>query len=408
MSPAPWQMPAPAVSRPTLRRFRSGRDFHRALTIEELREIARRNTPAFAFEYVEGGSEDEATLRRNREAFADWRFRPRVLVDTAERHLRTELFGRATELPLVIAPTGLNGMLWPDADVALARAASAHGIPFTLSTVSNARVERVAGVAGARTWMQLYVLNARKITEDILARASAAGCEALVFTVDTNIFGGREWDQRHYRAPGKLSARSLLDAAMHPRWAARILWPRGIPRFENIAEHLPPAARSARGGVTVIPRLFSPTISWDDVAWLRDAWHGRLLIKGVLSAEDAVRAAGLGCDGIVVSNHGGRQLDSCVSPMDVLPDIVAAAGDRLVVLVDSGFRRGTDVLKALALGADAVMLGRATLYGLAAGGEAGATHALRILRDEMLRALGLLGCRSVEELGPHLLQRPGS
>ena len=388
-----------------MRRFRSGRDHRRALSIEELREVARRNVPAFAFEYVEGGAEDESTLRRNREAFDGWRFRPQTLVDTSERHLRTELFGRALEMPLVIAPTGLNGMLWPEGDVALARAAEACGIPFTLSTVSNVRLERVAAATADKPWMQLYVFNLKAITDDILARARAAGCGTLVFTVDANVFGGREWDQRHFRAPGRLSARSLLDAAMHPRWVARTLLRHGMPRFENVADHLPPEARSARAGVSVIPQLFSPTITWDDVARLRDAWTGRLLVKGVMTAGDAGRAASLGCDGIVVSNHGGRQLDGCVSPLDVLPEIVQAVGERTTVLIDSGFRRGTDVLKALALGAHAVMLGRATLYGLAAGGEAGVVRALDILKAEMLRGLGLLGCRSIAELGPHLLIR---
>jgi (S)-mandelate dehydrogenase len=227
----------------------------------------------------------------------------------------------------------------------------------------------------------------------------------LVFTVDTNVLGGREWDQRNFRAPGKLTLPNIVDAALHPGWAARVLWPRGIPRFENVADYLPAASRTASGGVTIVPRLFSPTITWDDVAWLRQAWSGYLLVKGVLSVGSARRAADLGCDGIVLSNHGGRQLDSCVSPIEALPKIVEAVGDRVTILVDSGFRRGNDVLKALALGARAVMLGRATLYGLAAGGEAGACHALQIVKGEILRGLGLLGCCSIDELGPHLLRR---
>jgi (S)-mandelate dehydrogenase len=393
------------VHRLSGRRYRSGRDFRRAITIEELRSVARRRLPAFSFEYLEGGSEDELTLRRNREVFAEWRFCPEVLVDTAARHARVELFGRTLEAPVVLAPTGLNGMLWREGDVALARAAAAHGVPFTLSTLSNARVERVARVARGGLWMQLYVFNDRRITEDILARAAEARCEALLFTVDTNVFGGREWDQRNFRAPGKLTLPNIVDAALHPGWAARVLWPRGIPRFENVADYLPAASRTASGGVTIVPRLFSPTITWDDVAWLRQAWSGHLLIKGVLSVGSARRAADLGCDGIVLSNHGGRQLDSCVSPIETLPKIVEAVGDRVTILVDSGFRRGNDVLKALALGARAVMLGRATLYGLAAGGEAGACHALQIVKGEILRGLGLLGCRSIDELGPHLLRR---
>jgi (S)-mandelate dehydrogenase len=214
------------------------------------------------------------------------------------------------------------------------------------------------------------------------------------------VFGSREWDQRSYRAPGKPTLRTALDVLRHPRWLLEVLGRQGMPRFRNLEAFLPPSATAAVGGSTVIPPLFDATIGWDDITWIRQLWRGKLLIKGVLSVADAERAAALGCDGIVVSNHGGRQLDCCVAPIDVLPQIVRTVGERLSILIDSGFRRGTDIVKALALGAPAVMIGRATLYGLAAGGEPGVERALSILTGEIDRVLGQLGCNSVAELSP--------
>ena len=386
------------------RQFHAGKKFERALSIAELQAIARRCVPNFAFEYVEGGADDEATLEWNRKAFAKWRFVPRTLVDTAQRQQRTTLFGSHINSPLIIAPTGLNGMLRHRGDVALARAAAEAGIPFTLSTVSNVRLEDVAKEVQGRLWMQLYVLKDRAIARDIVARAANAGYEALVFTSDANVFGNREWDRRNYRGVAKLTWRNVFDCARHPRWAWDVMVPNGAPLFENLVQYIDGDPRSARSGVLSIPRLFAPNISWDDVQWLRQAWPRKLIVKGVLDAADAQRAAELGCDGIVVTNHGGRQLDSCVTPLDVLPEIVQVVGERMAVIVDSGFRRGTDVIKAIALGAHAVMLGRATLYGLAAGGETGVTHALNILTTEIDRTMGQLGCRSLADVGKHLLR----
>src|ERR1700733_447180 len=219
--------------------------------------------------------------------------------------------------------------------------------------------------------MQLYVMKNRAVAEDIMTRAAAAGYEALVFTTDANVFGSREWDRRSYLAPGKPTLRARLDALRHPGWLRSVLIAKGIPRFRNIEGFLPPGAASAVGGSTIIPKLFEATITWDDITWIRRFWPRKLLIKGVLNVADAERAAALGCDGVILTNHGGRQLDYCVSRMDGLPAIAAAGGNRMPVLVDGGYRRGTDVLKATALGANAAMLGRATLYGLASNGERG-------------------------------------
>ena len=390
---------------PWKRRPFSGADLSRAQNIADLRAVARRRVPHFVFEYVEGGAEDEATLRANRSSFETLRLIPQTLVDTQNRSLKTEILGKPASAPLIIAPTGLNGMLNADGDIGLARAAAHLGIPFTLSTMSTTRLEDVAKQAGGRLWMQLYVMKNRAVAEDIMTRAAAAGYEALVFTTDANVFGSREWDRRSYLEPGKPTLRARLDALRHPGWLRTVLLRNGIPRFRNIEAFLPPGAASAVGGSTIIPKLFEATITWDDLTWIRRHWPRKLLIKGVLSVADAERAAALGCDGIVLTNHGGRQLDHCVSSIDVLPEIVAAVGKRLTIIADGGYRRGTDVLKALALGANAVMTGRATLYGLAANGERGVDRALEILTSEMDRVMGQLGCKSVADLGPHILRR---
>ncbi|MBV9316604.1 MAG: alpha-hydroxy-acid oxidizing protein [Gammaproteobacteria bacterium] len=384
---------------PWKRRAFASRNLSRALNIADLRDLARRSVPGFVFEYVESGAEDEMTISGNREALRRLRLLPQTLVNTSGRQLRSTILGRPANAPLVIAPTGLNGLLHRDGDVILARAAAQLGIPYTLSTVSTTLLEEVASRAGGRLWMQLYVVKERAVPREIMRRAAAAGYEALVFTTDANVFGNREWDQRSYRAPGRPTLRASLDALRHPRWLWEVLLRHGLPRFRNL-EPFVPANLTPMGASTVIPRLFDATIDWNDIGWIREHWPGKLLLKGVLSAADAERAAALGADGIVVSNHGGRQLDYCVAPIEVLPEIKAAVGGRLAVLIDGGFRRGTDVVKALALGAEAVLLGRATLYGLIAGGARGVDRALAILTSEIDRVLGQLGCNSIAELTP--------
>lgn len=390
------------------RKFYTGKDYRKALTIEELHKIARKRIPNFALEYVEGGSEREASLNWNSEALKSIRFMPNILVDTSNRDQHTILFNQQTSSPLIIAPTGLNGMLHHDADKKLARAAAHNNIPFSLSSVSNVRLEDVAEQVGGRLWMQLYLMKDRSIAENIISRADRAGYEALVFTADSNVFGHREWDQRNYRQPGELTLRNLIDVALHPRWVFDVLVPHGVPSFENIVDFMPPEARSASGGVAVFPKLFASNISWQDVKWIRDRWPRKLIIKGILNSADAQRAVEHGCEGIILSNHGGRQLDSCVSPIEVLPAIAEAVGDKITIIIDSGYRRGSDIIKAIALGAHNVMIGRATLYGLAAGGEDGVNHAITVLMTEIDRVLGQLGCRSFDDVGPHLIVRDRS
>ncbi len=388
------------------RRFRSGPDYHRALNIEELRAIARRRLPGFAFEYLDGGAEDERTLLRNREVFDRIFFVPRTLVDVGMRDLSTEVFGEVIRLPLVITPTAVNGMLRHGADIALARAARKHGIPFTLSTISTSRIEDVVTQAGGQVWFQIYNMRDRDFWKRLVSRAADAGCTTLVVTTDVPVFGNREWDARNYRAPGKPSLRSVLDALAHPRWFLDVMVLHGQPRFANLGEALPPGHDLASKGALSLSKQIDPTLNWNDVLMLRDLWKGKLIVKGVLCPADAEMAVHRGVDGIVLTNHGGRQLDGAVSPMDVLPEIHAAVGNELTVMIDSGFRRGADIVKALALGAKAVLVGRPVLYGVAAGGEAGATHALDILRSEIDRVIALLGCTSIRQLTPELLRRP--
>ena len=367
--------------------------------------MAKKRLPWFAFEFLEGGAEDEVTLAWNRVIFRTMRFIPRTLRPTAARHTRIRLFGRDASSPLIIAPTGHNGLIRHRGDVCLARAAAALDIPFTLSTLSNTRIEELRAQCSGRLWMQLYIFEDRELTLDIVRRAERAGYEALVITTDANVYGWREWDQRNFRAPGRLTLRCLAESLRHPRWLFDVLVPHGVPRLENVIDFFPPDARDTRGAVTHIPQLFGPTISWNHVAELRELWPRTLIVKGILDVGDARRAAEFGCDGIVVTNHGARHLDSSVSPMEVLPAIAEAVGDRLTIIVDSGFRRGSDVVKAIALGADAVMIGRAAIYGLAAGGEAGVRHAIGLLNSEIHRVLGQIGCNSLSEVGPEYLAR---
>lgn len=386
------------------RRLYTGNNPHRAHSIEELRAMAARRIPNFCFEYVEGGSEEEATLRRNREVFSEIAFKPRSLVDVSRRDIGITLFGRRSAAPFIIGPTGFSGLLAHEGDIALASAAAAAGIPFILSNASTVPLERVIERAGGRVWMQVYMYRTREFVAKLAARARHAGVEALVVTTDSAIYGNREWDLRNYARPLKLNARNTLDVLAHPRWAMDVLWPHGMPRFANLGDLLPPGQDSVRGAASALGKELDPSLSWDDIRWLRDLWPGRLIIKGLLHPDDAARAVSLGADGIVLSNHGGRQLDGAVSAMDVLPEVVDAVKGRLGVMLDGGFRRGSDIVKAMALGADAVLVGRATTWGLAAGGRSGADRAVEILMTEVDRVIGLLGCSSVTALDDQYVQ----
>jgi (S)-mandelate dehydrogenase len=385
------------------RRYYDGRDPARAVAIDDLRAMTHRRLPRFVLEYLEGGAEDEATLARERAAYSDWRFTPRQLVDVADRSLATDLLGRSAPLPLVVAPTGLNGLFWPHADVALAQAAAQCGVPFVQSTMSNDAMEDVAQVPGLRHWWQLYVFGGDEVWQELLRRAGAAGCEALMVTTNAQVFGNREWSTRTQATRTRLSAASAIDAALHPRWFAGTLLRAGMPVFHNIIDFVPKDRRGFFESAFWVRDHQPQSLSWETLARIRERWRKPLFVKGILNLDDVRRSLDAGVDGIVLGSHGGRQLDWTVSALDLLPAAREIVGDRVALHVTGGLRRGTDLLKALALGADAVLAGRAVLYGVCAAGAPGALRALRILEQEAHDALGLLGAKDVAALGRDLV-----
>ncbi len=373
-----------------------------ACSIEDLRGLARRRLPRGVFDFFDGGADDEITLRANREGFDRLRLRPRVLVDVHQPELSTAIAGSASAAPLVIAPTGAIGAGWPGADVAIARVAARLGIPYTLSTMATSSIEEVAA-EGGRLWFQLYVLRDQVFAQRLLQRAHQAGYEALVITLDLATGGKRERDLRNrFTVPLRPNPRTVADFASRPAWCLQMLR-HGQPRFKNMAgfdgDADPRASIAAKVG-----QALDASFDWDALSRMRDRWPGRFMVKGVSRGDDAARLAAMGVNAIWVSNHGGRQLDGAVAAVDALPEVVAAVQGRAAVLLDSGVRRGTDIVKAVALGAQAVAIGRATLYGAAAGGEAGAQRALQILTEELRRAMQLCGTPRIADIDASLLQ----
>jgi (S)-mandelate dehydrogenase len=371
-------------------------DPERAISVEDLRLAARDYLPWFAFEFVDSGSEDELTLQRNHAAFGEVSLVPRALVDVAAVKLEVHLFGKQLAFPLAISPTGMNGLLRHEADLSLARAAKSAGIPMAVSTASNVPLETIAEKVGGRLWMQLYALKEAAAMNAILDRAQAAGYEAAILTVDTPVAGGREWDARNFVRPAVLTLRNQFEILAHPGWMANVLR-RGLPRFPNIEAVLPADQRTGRAGRHYIAHNKSPSLTWDSVKRLREKWPRKLMLKGILAPADVAIAASVGVDAVILSNHGGRQLDASVSSFEMLPLCVAAAG-RMPILLDGGVRRGSDIVKAVALGAAAVMVGRPALYGVAAWGEAGVKRAIEIFRSETERTMALIGCAAMGKL----------
>jgi (S)-mandelate dehydrogenase len=370
----------------------------KAISIDDLRALARRRLPRFIFDYVDGGAEDEVTLQSNRAAFERVRFRPHTLVDVSQRDLSTTILGARSALPVIAGPMGLLGLCWRDGDLEIGRAAAAAGVPYAVSTVSMHSLEDIARVTSGRLWFQCYVFRERAVTESLIRRAAAAGYEAMIITSDFPVSGKRERDLRSGLLPATmLTLRSKLNILRHPRWLMTV----GVrrPRFVNVESEL--AGRDASQFVPL--NMFDPSLNWDDFRRLRDLWKGKLLLKGVLRADDAVRAVECGADGVILSNHGGRQLDGAMTGMDVLPEVASEIRGRASIIVDGGVRRGSDIAKALACGAEAVILGRSVNYGLSAGGAAGVTRALEILREEFDRTLALNGCCSPSEVTSDLI-----
>lgn len=380
----------------------------RCYNIADLREAAKRRLPKGVFEFVDRGSEDEVGLRNNRMGFERIKLRPRSLVDVSGRSTQTTLFGKPMGMPLAIAPTGAAGLVWYEGELELAKAAAAAKVPFTLATGAMTSLEKIAKEAGGRLWMQLYLWNDRKLSYQLVERAERAGFEALILTVDTIVSPNREYNARNgFNLPFHPTPRAIIDMVSHPRWLTgvltRYLTTTGMPRYENLPEKF-------RSKITADPSqkeiTRQDTMTWDDVRKLRALWPRVLMVKGIMRADEAVRAVEYGADAVIVSNHGGRNLDSAMASIDALPEIVEAVGDRATVILDSGVRRGSDIAKALALGAKAVLVGRATLYGTAVAGEAGALHALTMLRGELDKVMAYTACNTVDELGPDILYRP--
>jgi isopentenyl diphosphate isomerase/L-lactate dehydrogenase-like FMN-dependent dehydrogenase len=369
--------------------------------IFDLREAARRRLPKGVFEFVDNATEDHLALRENRRAFEDIKLRFRALVDVSGRTTQTELFGKPIGFPLAIAPTGAAGLCWYRGELELAKAAAKANIPLTLSTASMTAMETIAEQAGGRLWFQLYVWKRRDLSYQIIERAKNAGYEALIVTVDSAVAGNREYNSRNgFALPFNPSARFLWDVAKHPSWTlgvmGRYLSTIGMPKHENYPGDFAGTITSGAAGRSDAMRLDS--LNWDDLAKFRDMWPGILMLKGVTRADDAIKALSCGVDGIVVSNHGGRNMDSSMATLDVLPEIAEAVGDKMTLILDSGVRRGSDIVKALALGAKCVLTGRATLYGTAVGGEAGASKALGIIQTEMDKTMAYTGCNRVDEI----------
>lgn len=370
--------------------------------IQDLRAIAMRKVPRAVFHYADRGSYDEATLKANRADLAAIPLRQRVMIDVSNRSLSTTMVGEEVSMPLAIAPTGLTGLFHGDGEIHGCRAAQAAGIPFTLSTMSICSIEDVAGAVDKPFWFQLYVMRDRGFSASLIERAKAAKCSALVLTLDLQIQGQRHMDIKNgLSVPPRLTLANALDIATKPVWAAKVLMGKRHS-FGNLADRVPGA-----GSLTTLAQWtagqFDPSLSWKDVAWVRSLWPGKLILKGILDVEDARIAAETGADAVVVSNHGGRQLDGARSSISALPKVAEAIGDRTEVLFDGGVQSGQDVLKALALGAKGCWIGKAFLYALAAGGQQGVARAIEIIRNELDISMALTGTRDVKSVDRSVL-----
>lgn len=381
----------------------------RVVNIDDLRRLAQARLPKVIFDYLDGGADGEVTLRANRRAFEAMAFRPRQAVAVAECDLRTTVLGTSLSFPALLAPVGYSRVMHPSGEPAAARAAGAAGIGYVLSTISGYRLEAVKAASSGPVWYQVYLVGGRRVAEAAIERARVAGFSVLVVTIDTPVAGMRERDIRNGMTEllsGSLLAKLpfLPQLLTHPGWLATFLLDGGIPKLANVV--LP--GQGPMRLVDVPTALAHGAVVWDDLKWMRDAWSGPIVIKGILTGDDARRAADAGAAAVVVSNHGGRQLDGAPASLDALPEVVAAVNGQVEVLVDGGIRRGGDIIKALCLGARAVLLGRAYAFGLAAAGEAGVARALAILRADAERTLRLIGCGSVTKLDRSYVQVPAN
>jgi len=376
----------------------------RFYSIEDLRKHAKKRLPKAVFDFFDGGAEDEITLQRNMLAFQEKRFIPKILNDVSSIDLSSTVLGKPSHLPCSIAPTGAVGFGWPDGDIAIAKAAAASGIPYCLSTTATASIEDIAKHAPGRLWFQAYVLKDQDYFRKLIQRAYEAEYEALMITVDLPVGGKRERDLRNdFKIPFHFTLKNTLDFASKPLWALPMLFS-GVPELKNLSG-LANASTTNQSLASSVGSNYDPSFDWDRLQAVRDQWSRKLIVKGVLNPEDAVRLVKMGIDAIVVSNHGGRQLDGAMASLDALPSIVAAVNQAIPVYLDGGIRRGSDIVKAIALGAEGVLIGRATLYGAIAAGEPGAERALAILKSELTRTMQLCGVAQVSQINASLLSQ---
>jgi isopentenyl diphosphate isomerase/L-lactate dehydrogenase-like FMN-dependent dehydrogenase len=379
----------------------------RVVNIEDLRRAAKRRLPQVVFDYIDGGAEDERTLRANCRAFEDVTFRPRCAIETPACDLRVSILGQSLSMPLILAPVGSSRLMYPRGEEAAAGAAGVAGIAYALSTLSGCRLEDVAAASQQPLWYQLYLIGGRDCALSAIERAKAAGFSALVVTIDTPVAGMRERDIRNgvkeLLGDNFLSKLPFVSQLLiKPGWLARFLSDGGLMKFENVV--IPGKGPMLYADVTAA--LEDSVVTWSDLEWIQRAWGGPIVIKGVHTADDARRAVDVGAKALVVSNHGGRQLDNVAPTLRILPEVAASVGDQIEVLLDGGIRRGSDIVKALCLGARAVMAGRAYAYGLGAGGGAGVARAIEILRADLVRTLKLLGCASIGDLDQSYMDVP--
>jgi (S)-mandelate dehydrogenase len=375
----------------------------------EFRARARQIVPRGLFEFVDRGAEDELCLRNNRDQIEAITLIPRVLQDTAGRTTATTLFGKSIAMPLAIAPTGAAGLLWHNGELALAKAAAAAGVPFTVSTASLTSMERIANEAGGTLWFQLYVWPDKEKTHALIKRVADAGYDTLVVTVDNPVPSNREYNNRSgFTIPFRFTRRNIGDVLMHPRWLASVigkyLMTTGLPRYENYPTEVKQRFTGLPMGRSMAR---ADSLSWKDFEIFRRLWPKTLMVKGLVHPSDAEQAIAHGADGVIVSNHGGRALDTAVAPIQILPAVVERVAGRVPVLMDGSIMRGSDIIKAVSLGASAVLVGRATLYGVAVGGQEGAARVLHLFREEIDRVMGQIGAASIADLGREYLALPG-
>jgi L-lactate dehydrogenase (cytochrome) len=385
----------------------------RAASVADLRRLARRRMPRGVFDYIDGGAEDERSLAANSSSFGRLEFRPRVLRDVADVDPSTTVLGRPVPYPLVLSPTGFGRIADSQGELAVARAAERAGVPFALSTLATRSLDEVAAVSDGPKWFQVYVWKDRDMVVEMLDRATRLGYEAIIITVDTAAWGRRERDiRRGFTLPPKIGLDTFVDGALHPSWTLDFLRsdPISFPVIADAAAAASGSDRPGDGGDPIklaefMDEQFDRSLTWEDLAWFRDHWDGPIVVKGIQTVKDAVLAADHGVDAVALSNHGGRQLDDAPAPIELVGPVADAVGDRIEIYCDGGVRRGSDVIKAVALGATAAMTGRSYFYALGAGGERGVDHVLGLFDEGIRRTMALVGCKAVAEIGPDLVRR---